>query len=210
MGLDIETLKSRIYCHRGYWASAAEQNTVRALEDAAGRGFGIETDIRDYQGSIVVSHDPVRNSCFGLEKLLKTSTPVALNVKSDGLLSIGHNTIKDVLQTPGSFLFDGSIPEMLRYRQHNLPHALRISEYESDIAWESQYVWLDSFQSDWWIENETLKRLTEKHFVVVVSPELHGRPSHKVWDIIATELISGNPNLGICTDFPERFAGMLE
>lgn len=205
----METLKSRIYCHRGYWASAAEQNTVEALADAAGRGFGIETDVRDHEGTIVVSHDPVRSSCLDLEELLKTPTPVALNVKSDGLLTIGHDALKGVLKTQGSFVFDGSIPEMLRYRQHDLPHALRLSEYESDIAWESQYVWLDSFQSDWWIESETLKRLTEKYFVVVVSPELHGRSSHNVWDIVAAELMNGNPNLGICTDFPERFVGML-
>lgn len=210
MVLDMETLKSRIYCHRGYWVSAAEQNTAKALEDATAGGFGIETDIRDHQGSIVVSHDPVRNSCFGLESLLKTSTPVALNVKSDGLLNLNHSVVNEVLQTHGSFVFDGSIPEMLKYRQHNLPHALRLSEYESDIAWESQYVWLDSFQSDWWIESETLKRLTEKYFVVVVSPELHGRSSHNVWEIVAAELINGNPNLGLCTDFPERFTGMLE
>ncbi len=209
MGLDREFAASRIYCHRGYWVSAAEQNTAKALEDATARGFGIETDIRDHQGSIVVSHDPVRNTFFGLEKLLIMSTPVALNVKSDGLLSLGHSEIKDVLQTKGSFVFDGSIPEMLRYRHHNLPHALRLSEYESEIAWEPQYIWLDSFQSDWWIGDETLNRLTDKYFVVVVSPELHGRSSYKVWDIVAEELINGNPNLGICTDFPERFAEML-
>ena len=40
MELDMETIKSRIYCHRGYWASAVEQNTAQALADAAGRGFG--------------------------------------------------------------------------------------------------------------------------------------------------------------------------
>ena len=206
----METLKSRIYCHRGYWASAVEQNTAQALADAAGRGFGIETDIRDHLGSIVVSHDPVRNTYFGLEKLPKASTPVALNVKSDGLLSLGHSAIKDVLQTQGSFVFDGSIPEMIRYRERNLPHALRLSEYESYTAWESQYVWLDSFHSDWWIENETLKRLTEKYFVVVVSHELNCRSSHKVWDMVAAELMNGNTNLGICTDFPEHFVGTLE
>ena len=187
-----------------------QQNTAEALESAIRFGFGIETDIRDHQSSIVISHDPASVACIDLAILAKTTSPIALNVKADGLLNIADDAITQILLIEGSFVFDGSIPEMLKYRERNLPHALRLSEYEKDIAWVTKYLWLDAFQSDWWISDETLNRLTEKHFVVVVSPELHGRSKSKVWEKVAAELVDGNPNLGICTDFPDQFLEMLK
>jgi len=210
MGLDMELFKSRIYCHRGLWTSVEQQNTAEALESAIKFGFGIETDIRDHQGSIVISHDPARAACIDLAILSKTTSPIALNIKADGLLNISDDAIAQILQIEGSFVFDGSIPEMLKYRERNMPHALRLSEYEKDIAWVTKYLWLDAFQSDWWVTDETLNRLTEKHFVVVVSPELHGRSRSKVWEKVAGELVDGNSNLGICTDFPDQFLEMLK
>lgn len=210
MGFDAESMKSKIYCHRGFWASVEQQNAAEAFENAIRSGFGIETDIRDHQGSIVISHDPVGSSFVKLDILSKTSTPIALNLKADGLIKIGEIAIEQYLRNQGSFVFDGSIPEMLKYRERNLPHALRLSEYEREVAWLSQYIWLDAFESDWWIKEDTLKFLTEKHFVVVVSPELHGRSKSRVWEIVSAEMINGNPNLGICTDYPDQFAEMLK
>jgi hypothetical protein len=210
MGFNAETLKSRIYCHRGFWASEDQQNTSEALENAIRSGFGIETDVRDHLGSIVISHDPVISSFSALDTLPKTSTPIAFNIKTDGLLKVGNVDIEEYLLNPGSFVFDGSIPEMLKYRERNLPHALRLSEYEREVAWLSQYIWLDAFESDWWIKEEILSFLTEKHFVVVVSPELHGRSKSTVWEIISAEMINGNPNLGICTDYPDKFVEILK
>ena len=206
----METLKSRIYCHRGLWTSVELQNSAEALESAIRFGFGIETDIRDHQRSVVISHDPASIAGIDLTILPKNATPIALNIKADGLLNISHDAIAQILQCEGSFVFDGSIPEMLKYRERNMPHALRLSEYERDIAWVTKYLWLDAFQSDWWITDETLNRLSEKQFVVVVSPELHGRSRSKVWEKVAAELADGNPNLGICTDFPDQFMEMLK
>jgi glycerophosphoryl diester phosphodiesterase len=210
MGLVAETLKSRIYCHRGLWTSVDQQNTSGAFEDAIRSGFGIETDVRDRLGSIVISHDPVISSFAELDKLPKTSTPIAFNIKADGLLEIDNAAFQEYLWNQGSFVFDGSIPEMRKYRERNLPHALRLSEHEREVAWLSQYIWLDAFESDWWIEEEVLKLFTEKHFVVVVSPELHGRPKSRVWEIVRDEMLNGNPNLGICTDHPDQFMELLK
>jgi glycerophosphoryl diester phosphodiesterase len=187
-----------------------QQNTAEAFENAIRSGFGIETDVRDRQGSIVISHDPASSPFVELDILPKTSTPIAFNIKADGLLKVGDVAVKEYLRNQGSFVFDGSIPEMLKYRERNLPHALRLSEYEREVAWLSQYIWLDAFESDWWIKEETWKLLTEKHFVVVVSPELHGRSKSRVWEIVSAEMINGNPNLGICTDYPDQFAELLK
>ncbi len=55
------------------------------------KGYGIETDIRDRQGELVISHDmPCGGECSFSEllKIYKTignQTTLAINIKSDGL-----------------------------------------------------------------------------------------------------------------------------
>ena len=46
-----------ILAHRGIWNEIVEQNTMIAFKRAFERKIGIETDIRDYNGEIVISHD---------------------------------------------------------------------------------------------------------------------------------------------------------
>lgn len=205
MGVDLTNLKKRIYCHRGYWTSVDNQNSLEAFVKAATHGFGIETDIRDHLGTIAVSHDPIIASGFEIEKLPSAGVPIALNLKSDGLLSIGSSRLKEMLLADGTFVFDGSIPEMLRYRNAGLSHALRLSEYERELSWSSPFVWLDAFHSDWWIETDLLKKLSEEHFVVVVSPELHQRECRFAWEAVLSEMLNTNENIGICTDNPDKF-----
>ena len=66
------------------------RNALSALRAAL--GFGIETDIRDALGELVISHDPPRSKdavkfeCF-LDLVLATKSAgrIALNIKADGL-----------------------------------------------------------------------------------------------------------------------------
>ncbi len=203
--IDLKDLRSRIYCHRGFWERKEDQNTASAIVAAVERGMAIETDIRDLNGKLVISHDVTYSPNNGILELLKLNSPTALNIKSDGLLNLDFHTVQQLLRSENSFAFDGSIPEMLNFRRANLPHALRISEYEQELPWETPYIWLDAFNSDWWIEGELLNEFSEKHFVVVVSPELHGRQHLQVWEKVFEQISIGNPNLGVCTDFPDEF-----
>jgi len=81
----------QIIAHRGYWLYAAEKNSSVALSRALEHGFGIETDFRDLNGGLVVSHDvPVIGAMkvdefINLYKQYPVSAPMALNIKSDGL-----------------------------------------------------------------------------------------------------------------------------
>jgi hypothetical protein len=208
MGVDQTNLKKRIFCHRGFWTSKDEQNSLVAISRATTAGYGIETDIRDTLGSIALSHDPVRAPNLVIENLASAAVPIALNIKADGLLGLDNLHLREILSFSGSFVFDASVPEMLRYKRAELPHALRLSEYERDLPWKSEFVWLDAFDSDWWIEGEMLKRLSNDHFVIVVSPELHQREYAQVWNQVLDEMSSGNHNIAICTDFPDEFYGM--
>ena len=80
-----------ILAHRGLWREAADQNSLAALRRALVEGFGVETDIRDFAGQLVISHDPPLAGAvpFGafLDEYSKLglSQMLALNIKADGL-----------------------------------------------------------------------------------------------------------------------------
>ena len=46
-----------ILSHRGFWLSPNEKNLEIAFRRSFEAGFGVETDIRDYQGRLVIAHD---------------------------------------------------------------------------------------------------------------------------------------------------------
>ena len=102
---------------------------------------------------------------------------------------------------------------MLKFKNLNFPHALRLSEYEQSLAWPVRYVWLDGFYSDWWINNKKINRIMEKKEIIIVSPEIHGREHKKVWEWLLIKRNEGHSNLSICTDKPEeiiRFSSGLK
>jgi glycerophosphoryl diester phosphodiesterase len=57
--------------HRGLWHDKSEQNTLLAIEASWESGFGIETDIRDQLGKVVISHDPPGSSVLEASALAK-------------------------------------------------------------------------------------------------------------------------------------------
>jgi glycerophosphoryl diester phosphodiesterase len=198
--------KQRIFAHRGIWGPGCEGNSLQALDQAIRLGFSIETDIRDHLGSVVVSHDPVpansdRMSFDSLITLTKNSSSyLALNVKADGLLGI----LK--LSSPMNFFFDMSAPETLNYSRTENSIALRMSDLETELfpkGVKADWLWLDSFEDDWFIEQD-LSRFADYKGVVIVSPELHGRPKTEAWNFVASNWRQF-PNLCICTDLPTEF-----
>jgi len=80
-----------ILAHRGLWQSPAEKNSRAALRRALEDGFGVETDIRDRAGQLVISHDPpqaeVPTVAEFFEAYAEMGAPgiLALNIKADGL-----------------------------------------------------------------------------------------------------------------------------
>ena len=90
----------RIIAHRGYWIKPNEKNTAIAFERALRLNFGIETDIRDVQGKLVVSHDMPSggemdfSDFLDLCLLYSKARPLALNIKSDCL----HDELRNILE----------------------------------------------------------------------------------------------------------------
>lgn len=154
---------------------------------------------------MIFSHDsPNQGSIFEDIQLPSFHSRFALNIKEDGMQRNLQELTEWMLST-GSFLFDGSIPEMIKYKSLGIPSALRLSEYEQELPWNSKIVWLDAFSHDWWISGMCERFKAGIDEFIVVSPELHGRDPREVWDYIKKNSSKGDVKYSICTDKPVEF-----
>jgi len=194
-----------LLAHRGWWDRPEDRNTPQALNRAFAAGLGVETDVRDCDGEIVVSHDPPRaGKCQTLRSMLdmyaKAGNPgtLALNVKADGLQAPVRSVLQE-FRIPRYFVFDMSIPDTLQWLKAEVPVFARQSEFESDVQLYDRApgVWLDAFQSDWYQADLIATHRAAKKKVAVVSPELHGRPHQNIWNLLST--LPGDGIL-LCTD----------
>lgn len=207
----------KVIAHRGLFTGReTNPNSVELITESLRLGLGVETDLRDRAGSIVVSHDPVTELAWPIEpEVLRWQSCgilhdqlLALNVKADGLLSLTDLTIAPWLDN--AFFFDMSFPQWLAYAKSGLPVAQRVSEFErfdlelAEMQGPHPWVWLDAFESDWWLRLDTDLGLPDTARVVLVSPELHGRDPRRVWDrFVALQEARGN--VWMCTDYASRF-----
>ncbi len=196
-----------IYAHRGYWQDPACQNSPEAILAARIHGFAAEIDIRDRNRRIVIDHDPPREDekCTYLDDLMTSDVTLALNLKASGLVGL-LDPFRDWIERTQSWFFDGSLPEMFEFHRSGFRHALRVSEYESQIPWKSEVVWVDSFHSNWFINRLDIFEMYSDSHIVFVSPELHGRDSGPAWEYFSDIVQFGVTNVGFCTDQPNELA----
>lgn len=196
--------KISIIAHRGYWKTEEEKNTRIAFERAFNCGFGVETDLRDIKGNIVISHNMPVGDEMTFEELLQLvadrNLPLALNIKADGQAEEIKRLLEKYHHT-NYFTFDMSIPEMVV--QHKV--GLNVFTGLSDIVptpvlfEQAQGVWLDCFNSDWFGEDEIQNLLNQRKKVCIVSPDLHKREYKHIWEKYKN--ISG---IMVCTDYPQE------
>lgn len=201
----------QILAHRGLWHTPSEKNTRQALNRAFEAGFGTETDVRDLDGELVVSHDMPRRGALPLAVMLEDYAQagypgwLALNIKSDGLTDTLQALLTDYA-IPRYFCFDMSVPDTLHYLRAGLTTAARISEYEPEgrLSLLTSVLWVDAFE-EMQISVPRLHALLEVgKQVCLVSPELHGRDSEPVLRQLAAlpPLLRECPGLMLCTDRP--------
>jgi glycerophosphoryl diester phosphodiesterase len=138
--------RSQIFAHRGFWREGGSSpNSLESLNSAFEEGFAVETDVRDQQREIVISHDPCGTSTYNsFNWELLALGRIAINIKSDGLVP-GFTDLTDHIRDSQSFVFDCSFPQIMQFRNASIPHALRISEFERELPWKPEYIWLDAF-----------------------------------------------------------------
>ena len=207
----------KILSHRGYWLVPEEKNKSHAFERSFKLNFGTETDIRDHCGRLVISHDISSGDELDFVALLdmaekySAGLTMALNIKSDGLVRLISQAIR-TRNYLDCFVFDMSVPDMRAYLEAGVPVFTRMSEVERFPAWldESDGVWLDSFNDQWYDLKTITDLLSLGKRVCIVSPELHMRDFYPTWQTIKP--ISEEHNLILCTDFPElaqSFFGLI-
>lgn len=198
--------------HRGLWQTKEEQNALAAFRNSFSRGWGVELDIRDQEGQLVISHDIPIGACLLFEEVLQCyqeidrDVPIAINIKADGLAGLLKEAIEKYAIV-NYFAFDMSVADTLPYVKHQLQFFTRHSEYEPQppLYQKAAGIWLDCFESDWWTQADVEQHLQQGKSVALVSPELHQRDYQSVWETwrkIERELKTDR--LMLCTDFPEQ------
>lgn len=201
----------QIIAHRGVWSTPQEKNTLTALKKALVNGWGFESDVRDYIGEMVISHNiadtssPKAAEVFKMLHEFNDEYCFAINIKADGL--------KDILKEyflkyniTNYFLFDMSVPQMVEFREMGLRYFTRQSEVEPEPCMyeDAAGVWIDGFWSTEWIT----EALVEKHLqagkeVCLVSPDLHGKEYKSFWKMLKNWKLSKG-KIFICTDYPDE------
>ncbi len=202
----------KLLCHRGHWSERDEQNTTLAFQRALDGGNGIETDVRDLAGGLVISHDMPKGGEMPFEAFWRLCEPysstavLALNIKSDGLQKPLRALLGDA-PTLRFFSFDMSVPDALGYRREGLRFFTRQSEHEPNpnLYDEAAGVWLDCFSN----EDSITPANIRKHFlcgkeVAVVSPELHGRAPDSYWRGLNALDDNHLNRLLLCTDMASK------
>lgn len=202
-----------VLAHRGWWLDQAAKNAFASFERALAAGHGIETDIRDHHGVLVISHDmpdarsPTLDVFLDLYARYPTRPTLALNIKADGLAAELEKQLR-TRDVTNYFVFDMSVPDTLSYLARGLPVFARRSEYETGslLDGEAAGLWLDSFTEPFVPAVTLAAALDGGHAVALVSPELHGKPHHEAWHAwrdTLRERASPLPVCMICTDLPD-------
>ena len=203
-----------ILSHRGYWRDPKEKNTLEALKVSLENGFGFESDLRDFCGKMVISHDladedsPDAQGVFELLHMYSDKYMFAINIKADGLKDILLSMLEKY-NLRNYFCFDMSIPQMIEFSDVGLRFFTRQSEYEPGppiMLKQAVGVWLDAFKDYSWIT----PKLIEYYFdmgkqVCIVSPDLHYEPHEDFWEMLLNCGVDLS-QLILCTDLPREAA----
>lgn len=202
-----------ILAHRGHWRKESEKNTPDALRRAMENGFGIESDIRDYMGKLVISHNIADANCQKAEEIFswlakfQNQRCFAINIKADGLGILLVELLKSY-EISNYFTFDMSVPQMVEYDEMGIRYFTRQSEVEVEPAMYSTAagVWIDGFWGTEWITKALLQEHASRgKQICLVSPELHNREPEEFWSRLRSfELDWGN--IILCTDRPAEAA----
>lgn len=199
-----------IISHRGYWIEKSEKNTTLSFERSFELGYGTETDVRDYNGKLVISHDIPNESSILLDDFFGTyksqsNKTLALNIKSDGLQSILKKKLHE-FNILNYFAFDMSVPDTLGYINNGINFFSRQSEYELIPIFYNQAegIWLDSFNKEWFDLELITNHINNGKKIAIVSSELHKRNPAELWEFMKINDLHIKEKIILCTDIPEQ------
>jgi hypothetical protein len=169
--------KVKFICHR-----------VNSLSDYPRKDFrGMEFDIRDSNGHILVTHDPYSTTGMELESFVIRLPKIdnflyIVNVKSEGI----EERAREILERneiTNFFFLDSSFPTIVKMSNAGEKRfAIRASEYETvqtavQMMGKVDYVWIDCF-TKFNPDHVMIAKHGCKYKVCLVSPELHNHSNY--------------------------------
>lgn len=172
--------------------------------------YGAEIDIRSSNGGLLIHHDALSGG-ESLERWLSSFNhgTLILNLKESGLEHLVLSAMEDH-EISNFFFLDQDFPTTFRLAQSGERRcALRVSDLEpievaSHFAGKVDWVWLDTFLS-FTFSNEEVYGLKNLGFkVCLVSPELHRNVSDdKIESFLVRVHEQGIVPDAVCTKRPE-------
>lgn len=204
-----------LLAHRGLWKSKKEKNTLGAFWKALDQGCGIETDLRDFNQKLVISHDPASPKSVPVKKIFAKLSKhpsfkkvlFAFNIKADGLQEWVKTLIEEFGLQNNSFVFDMSAPSHYGY-SFCLPRkniGTRWSDFESPPFFleKSDYIWVDQFET---FKSDIKKIKTwqdQGKRICFVSSDLHHRDPELLWQWLERFFLKSKKPVWLCTDLVE-------
>lgn len=156
-------------------------NTIKELETIPCE-YGVEIDLRDYNGELILQHDPFKSGDL-FEDYLKhyNHGTLILNIKSERI----EYQVLELLrlhQITDYFFLDSSFPMInLLASQGENKIALRFSEFEGldtliNMAGRVKWVWVDCFNLLPITYDNYIKLKNLGYNLCLVSPELQSQP----------------------------------
>lgn len=187
-------------------------NTIEALERVPAHR-GVEIDLRYAGRHVVLNHEPFSDG-ESLETFLRhyRHAFLILNIKNEGI----ESEVVRLVHAQGIekyFLLDLSFPALYKLaRSGNRRLAVRFSEAEPVEACLAlrgmvDWVWVDCF-TRLPLTAAAYTRLRPHFSVCVVSPEVHNHPVSEIDSYRRQLHHDGIAVDAICTDYPDRWAGV--
>jgi hypothetical protein len=178
-------------------------NTIEKLATVPPH-YGIEVDIRDYDGALRMEHDPFLGG-QRLEDLLQAyrHALIIFNVKCDGL----EEPIMELAtkyDINNYFFLDVAPPTLIRLGRRGIREAaVRYSEYEPiesalALAGKVDWVWVDCF-TQLPLDPASYQQLKRHFKICLVSPELQKFPRETIQDY--RRQLQEMPIDAVCSDF---------
>lgn len=166
------------------------RHRINTLEDlkTVPESMGIELDLRDQGGALILHHDPFSTGIL-FEDLLKAYRHafIILNIKSEGI----EEKVLELLakyKIKHYFFLDVSFPALIKlWRAGEKNIAVRFSEYEpieqclalkDKVSW----VWVDCF-NECPLDKQAFEILREHFKICLVSPELQKYPLDRIVEL---------------------------
>lgn len=156
-------------------------NTIDEL-NLIDRCYGIELDLRDYNGDIIVQHDSCKEGVLFREYMKQSKDfDMILNIKCERIETKVIEILNDNNYKGNYFMLDCSFPMIYSLsKDGNKNIALRFSEFEGidtliNMKGKVEWVWVDVFTTIP-LTIDIYKKIKDLGYkICLVSPELQGR-----------------------------------